>query len=91
MSSVLCGYNRKYAVRILNHPPSVSSKRHVGRKPVYRSDEYLTALKRIWFASDQMCSKKQLLSPCGCPSTKRVTSCYSGNQTKATDHQCIKH
>jgi len=54
----VCGYNRKYAVRILNHPPSAPLKRHVGRKPVYRYDEFLIALKRIWFACDQMCSKK---------------------------------
>jgi len=54
----VCGYNRKYAVRILNHPPSSSSKKHIGRKPVYRGYEFLIALKRIWFASDQMCSKK---------------------------------
>lgn len=54
----VCGYNRKYAVRILNHPPSASSKKHVGRKPVYRDSAFLTALKRIWFASDQMCSKR---------------------------------
>lgn len=30
----------------------------MGRLPVYGSKELLTALKRIWFASDQMCSKK---------------------------------
>jgi hypothetical protein len=54
----VCGYNRKYAVRILNHPPTASSKGHAGRKPFYRGDEFLTALKLIWFASDQMCSKK---------------------------------
>jgi hypothetical protein len=54
----VCGHSRKYAIRILNHPPSAASKRHIGRKPIYRSNEFLTALKRIWFASDQMCSKK---------------------------------
>jgi len=54
----VCGYNRKYAIRILNHPPSPSSESHVGRRPVYRDDAFLTALKRIWFASDQMCSKR---------------------------------
>jgi len=58
----VCGYNRKYAVRILNHPPSTSSKRHVGRKPVYHYEEFLMALKRIWFACDQMCSKKLVVA-----------------------------
>jgi len=30
----VCGHSRKYAIRILNHPPSAASKRHIGRKPV---------------------------------------------------------
>jgi hypothetical protein len=54
----ICGYNRKYAIRILNHRPTPSQARHIGRKPVYRDDEFIAALKRIWFASDQMCSKR---------------------------------
>jgi hypothetical protein len=33
-------------------------KKRPGRKPVYHSDELIKALKRIWLASDQMCSKK---------------------------------
>jgi hypothetical protein len=54
----VCGYSRKYAIRILNHPPQPASSGHVGRKAIYRDDAFLTALKRIWFASDQMCSKR---------------------------------
>jgi len=54
----VCGYNRKYAIRILNHRPTPSSSRHIGRKPIYRDEELINALKRIWFASDQMCSKR---------------------------------
>jgi len=54
----VCGYNRKYAIRILNHLPSAPSKGHSGRHAIYRDHEFITALKRIWFASDQMCSKK---------------------------------
>jgi len=54
----VCGYNRKYAIRILNHQPPPSASKHVGRKPIYRDDELIVALKRIWFASDQMCSKR---------------------------------
>jgi len=45
-------------VRILNHSPLASSNKHIGMTPVYRGDEFLTALKRIWFASNQICSKK---------------------------------
>ena len=54
----VCGYNRKYAIRLLNQCGKPRQKRRPGRKPIYASPELLTALKRIWFASDQMCSKK---------------------------------
>lgn len=54
----VCGYHRKYAIRLLNQRGKPRVKRRPGRKPVYASAELLTALKRIWFASDQMCSKK---------------------------------
>lgn len=54
----VCGYHRKYAIRILNHQPPPPSSRHAGRKPIYRDDEMIIALKRIWFTSDQMCSKR---------------------------------
>ena len=54
----VCGYNRKYAIRLLNQRAKVRKKRRTGPKPIYASAELLIALKRIWFASDQMCSKK---------------------------------
>ena len=54
----VCGYHRKYAIRLLNRRGKPRAKRSPGRKPVYASPEFLTALKRLWFASDQMCSKK---------------------------------
>ena len=53
----VCNYNRKYATRLLNRQRKRSKKRP-GRKPVYRSTELLRALKRIWLATDQMCSKR---------------------------------
>lgn len=53
----VCGYNRKYAIRLLNGKRK-RYKERPGRKPVYCSAEFLTALKRIWLATDQMCSKK---------------------------------
>jgi len=53
----VCGYNRKYAIRLLNRKRKRVRKRP-GRKPVYRSDELVLALKGIWLATDQMCSKK---------------------------------
>jgi hypothetical protein len=54
----VCDYHRKYAIRLLNQPVKTGKKRRTGPKPIYASAELLTALKRIWFASDQMCSKK---------------------------------
>ena len=54
----VCGYHRKYAIRLLNQQGRPKRKRRPGRKSIYATQEFLTALKRIWFASDQMCSKK---------------------------------
>ena len=53
----VCGYNRKYAIRLLSRRKK-GPRRRPGRKPVYHLPELLTALKRIWLATDQMCSKK---------------------------------
>lgn len=54
----VCGYHRKYAIRLLNRRGKPDKPRQPGRKPVYPSKELLIALKRLWFATDQMCSKK---------------------------------
>ena len=35
----VCGYNRKYAIRLLNHGGKPSKKRRPGRKPIYASPE----------------------------------------------------
>lgn len=56
-----CGYNRKYAIRLLCKLPAKAGPRErkqPGPKGLYRDDETLIALKRLWFATDQMCSKK---------------------------------
>ena len=54
----VCDYNRKYAIRLLNQARKTRKRRSPGRKPIYPSPELLKALKRVWFACDQMCSKK---------------------------------
>jgi hypothetical protein len=54
----VCGYHRKYAIRLLNQRGKARRPGRPGRKPRYAAPELLTALKRLWFASDQMCSKK---------------------------------
>ena len=53
----ICGYNRKYAIRRLNKKPT-KRQRKPGPQPQYRDTSVLQPLKRIWFATDQMCSKK---------------------------------
>lgn len=54
----VCGYNRKYAIRLLNQRAKMTKRRRTGPRPLYASPELLTVLKHIWFATDQMCSKK---------------------------------
>lgn len=65
----VCGYNRKYAVRILNQKKSRSRQSaRPGPKPGYDSPALLNALKTIWFAADQICSKRlQALLPLWLP------------------------
>lgn len=54
----VCRYNRKYAIRLLNQRTKARKKRCSGPRPLYASAELLLGLKNIWFASDQICSKK---------------------------------
>ncbi len=55
----VCGYNHKYAICVLNQKKTTSKKkRKPGPKSIYHSAELLKALKKIWFVSDQMCSKR---------------------------------
>jgi hypothetical protein len=57
----VCGYHRKHAIRLLNQRKRGPTKRP-GRKTLYHSGELLGALKRIWLATDQMCSKKLVVA-----------------------------
>jgi hypothetical protein len=54
----VCGYNRKYAIRILSRRKPASNPRRVGRKPKYAHPQLLEALRRIWLATDQLCGKR---------------------------------
>jgi len=54
----VCGYHRKYAIRLLSCRQRAAVPKRVGRKPTYDSPELLAALRRIWLASDQLCSKR---------------------------------
>ena len=53
----VCGYNRKYAIRILKKRIS-KQKSKPGRKYRYDREMLLKVLKTIWLGTDQMCSKK---------------------------------
>lgn len=55
---VVCGYHRKYAIRLLGRTKPKAPSRRVGRKPMYVSPTLLEALRRIWLASDQLCGKR---------------------------------
>lgn len=50
----VCGYNRKYAVRLLNGLPR-KGKRRSGPRPTY-GFAVVTLLKRFWLAFEQPCS-----------------------------------
>lgn len=57
----VCGYNRKYAIRLLNSPrrtpnPKNLSKR--GRKKLYDDPLILEVLKRLWVTANLPCSKR---------------------------------
>ena len=52
-----CGYHRKAALRLLNHPLRTAPPKRSGPKRTYEPAEVLPVLKTIWLASDQLCSK----------------------------------
>lgn len=56
----VCGYHRKYALKLLWSPfrRKEPKPKPRGRKSVYAVTNVLTPLKNIWLATDQMCSKK---------------------------------
>lgn len=53
----ICGYNRKYAIRLLNNPKR-KCKHRPGRKSKYRDSRFLEVLVHIWKATDFMCSRR---------------------------------
>lgn len=52
-----CGYHRKAALRLLNRPLPTAPSRRSGPKVRYDPARVLPVLKRVWLASDQLCSK----------------------------------
>ena len=56
-----CGYNRKYAIRILNSNSTVNSPINLarrGRTKIYQDDLILTVLTDIWKRTNLPCSKR---------------------------------
>ncbi len=57
----VCGYNRKYAIRVLRRQPqpkSSSPKSQRGRKKKYHLHELAAFLKALWIASNLACGKR---------------------------------
>jgi len=55
----VCGYARKYAIRLLNRKPGGNAARkRPGPRRRYQPDALLEPLRRIWFACDQPCGKR---------------------------------
>lgn len=53
-----CGYNRKYAIRLLNKKAKRRKPKPRKGRPRYHKLKMIAPLKAIWLAADQMCSKK---------------------------------
>lgn len=56
----VCGYHRKYALRLLNAPFRRRKKPPAKPGPTsrYNTPELVEAIRAIWMASDQLCSKR---------------------------------
>jgi hypothetical protein len=53
----VCGYSRKHAIKLLKRRRGPRVLKRSGPKPIYQ-DEVRAVLKRVWFASDQLCGKR---------------------------------
>jgi hypothetical protein len=73
----VCGYNRKYAIRLLNAaPPSARtpSQRRAGRVPQYTHPDILRFLKRLWKAGNLPCGKRlKAMIPLWLPFEQSIT------------------
>src|ERR1039458_7368006 len=53
----VCSYQREYAIRLLRRKVNRTPRRR-GRPSRYNQPELLAVLRKIWLATDQMCSKR---------------------------------
>ncbi len=54
----VCGYNRKYAIMILNADPKESAKKEKPGRPSKYNEVFSKCLKSIWEMTGRICSKK---------------------------------
>ena len=57
---IVCGYNRKYAIRLLNAPERTRNRANLskrGRKKIYDDPLIIQALRDIWIATNLPCAK----------------------------------
>ena len=89
-----CTYNRKYAIRLLNASKKKPCRkpRRPGPKILYKPKQLLQPLKRMWFATDQMCSKEaKSRYPLWLPFYEQEFGALTIAQRKARFHQCFHH
>jgi hypothetical protein len=56
----VCGYNRKYAILILNSNQDPKLKKSKPGRPSKYDEAFIDCLKEIWEATGQICSKKMV-------------------------------
>lgn len=57
----VCGYNRKYAIRMLNQVPSLeinSNKKRAGPKRKYHTEGIIKFVKTLWIRTNLICSER---------------------------------
>ena len=56
--TAVCGYARKYAIRLLSKKPKTRVRKQAGRKSIYKSPEVEKFIRAVWIAANQPCSKR---------------------------------
>ena len=55
---MVCGYQRKYAIRKLGQTLKTMAKQRPGRISVYNQTAIIEVIRTIWLTTDQMCGKR---------------------------------
>jgi hypothetical protein len=57
----VCGYNRKYAIRVLNQVPTLainSNRKRAGPKKKYHTEGIIKFIKTLWIRTNLICSER---------------------------------